>query len=402
MDYSIVRKHLTKPKVIKEKKVKIDFTVKALSIRKNFVVPNKKSYTISKQDYNEILDNDLNAVIKMNDVFNTRSFCSRDYVYKCSAINYVGEYFCRLYGFDGIYIKTEFFENYEDNVYPFTICEDKAKINIMPYPKENNLIDYTTFSCNYLIDALMILSIFKQFQNASNVLNMKEHTYLDEYLCLLHIMNTSLELYSKENNKPYYIYDKVNSLTYYATTLLCQAMIKYFTLYTKNINADNKENFALTLSNTIYKFCYNEQNKPLSLNDLFILDQTIVKEYSVHFNKRDNGKNIISSFNSFTQDLLNNDFIILNNSMVKCLHLYVDDYIKHTLSILPIEFGELLRKVISINGYEYSAMLCKAFTSFCNNDRKTYNIFLKHYLEKVNSKLNIRYLLKKTKNQKQD
>lgn len=394
MDYNIIKQHLKKPKQLKKKKEKIDFVAKAIDLRTNFVVPNKQSYTTSQDDNDIRLDNELNAVIKMNDIFNTRSFYFRDYVYWQGMISFAGEYFCRLYNFDGIYIRTEITEN----EYPaFTINEDLAKINILSKPKENLSIIYITKSCSYVINTLLSLSIFNQYKNCANVLNYKSHSFLDEYLCLLHIMDTSLKLYNQEKAKNYYIFDHANSITYYATTNLCQAIQIYYPTFKDNIENENKENFIFALNQVVYTYCFNKQtNTFYTLKDLMLLDNTILKSFTLHFSRRQNGKNIITSLNNFTETLLHENFATNSAHILKCMHTYYDDYINSAIKILPNNLKELLTHIININGYFNSPYLCKALLCLTNNDRKYYNYFLKLYLEQTPyNTINIRYKITK-------
>ena len=404
LDYNIVKHHLTKPKQIKVKKVKIDFTTKAVDLRKNYIVPNKQSYKLSKQDNDKRLDNDMHAVFKMNDLLNTQSFYLRDCIYRCGLVSFSGEYFCRFFGFDGIFIKTKLVDDLIPTQFCFELYEDNAVISLPSNTIESPLhsLDYLTNSSNYVFQTLLILSVFKQYQNCSNVLNYKSHTYLDEYLCLLHIINTSLQLYSEDKNLAYNNFIEANSITFNCASIISKVLINYYKLYVKNVETKNKENFSLALNELIYKFCINKNDSNFySLNDLLHEDNKLTRQYSIHFNKRANARTIINSVSNFNSNLFEEEYNSSKNLIQKCLKLYFEDYIKSVFDFLPEPYCSLLKKILSNNGLINAPIICKCITSYYNGSSKLYNSLLKTYLLKTtNNKLNIKYLLNKIKNAK--
>lgn len=397
MNYDIVRKNLTKPKKVRIKKEKIEFTDKAIKLRANFIVPNKKAYSVSKEINDKRLNDEMYAVFRMNNILNTHSFYSRDYVYQCGTVSFVGEYFCRFFGYDGIFIKTKIIENPDDYISPFKIDEDNAKIYIKNINKDSIKHNDATLSTSYLFSTLYVLGLFKQYENSSFVLNLKGHTILDEYLCLLHVMDTALSLYNQKENKTFFMFDKNNSISFYTFAYICKALITYYPIFIEKIEEENQQTFIMGLMANLNKFCYsNTENRLLNLNELISFDESIVKYYKLHFGRRENAQSIINNLHKFNTSILDDDYKIMCSWINQCVKIYCESFIKNSFSKLPNYAINLLKQIISVNGYNLSAQLCKGFEHFYNGEIKLYNYYFNQYNEKIPyNKFKIKEKLKK-------
>ena len=396
MDYKIVKQNLTKPKQVRIKKEKLDFTQIALKHRALFVVPNKKSYKVSKQINDERLDDDMYAVFKMNNILNTHTFYSRDYVYQCGVVSFAGEYFCRLFGYDGIFIKTEIIDNDDDLKLPFSINEENPKIFIKSLSIENIHFNDALLSSSYLFSALKILGIFKIYENNANVLNSKTHLLIDEYICLLNIINTALELYHTDCKKHYFLFENKNSITFTCFAYICKALISYYPTFCEKIEQNCQKNFILSLMENLFLYCYdNTLNSLLSLEKLYDYDNELIKLYKLHFGRRGNAQTIISSTIKFQNSTLMEDFKLYCSWINKCSKIYCEHYIKQTFEQLPNEYVALLKLIISKNGYNLSPQLCEGFIYFNKKDIKAYNYYFNTYNKLTYNNFKIKDLLRK-------
>ena len=360
-----LKKNLSKPKVVKKKKVVIDYVTTVFEEKKNYRAPNSTSYYfLPKATQMSMLNDYRHTKTLINHITNLSTFYSRSPFYSYNSITNISEYFCNFFGYDGILPKVQ----------PATCANfrlsniSSTELNVYYYP-ENMLFDPDMYqpelsSCKTMLAGIHVLGLIKQYERDALFLNGINSSPYTAYLCYLNIMFSTLDKYYSDKGLKYQPTEENNLLNFDTYSLIVDVLDHYLETTAKRLSFQNLRTLINTILIQYYNFTLGPNKFEYSADELMSFCKTIRNDYVKHFHHNPLAKQIVQAFDSYTPRSIEEIVLQKQQHMAKFCDKYSKWYIDTSGNFLPTPLSSLLVDIVRINGYSYSTYLTDAFIMY--------------------------------------
>ena len=352
-----------------------------LKVVRNFKIPNKKSYSIlPKKDNDERLDNVLNIKYLLNDILNSTNFYNRNIYFRHNAIAFIGEYFCRYLGFDGIFINVKEIDDTTHNIIEFVDDKINAYIYSNESLLENEINESESITCKYLLQIIKELCKMKQLEKCSLFFNGYDFTSYNSYCSYLTFMIETIILH----NKKYNIYKNLSTNITIVDLSIYSTLINILHNFLLNNNHNIEiSNYKLIIQNLLFlisKFILGTKNQPTDLQLIFNNALEIRNSFENYFYNSELTKDILYAFDNFSIYDIEEKYNSIIDNIKLIYDYYNQEYINLMQPFLSQKYLDIANRLIEENGNAYLPYALQAlYFKSCNS-----NLGFEYYLKLYN------------------